>query len=168
MLAAAGLLIVATIPIAGRLGAEFMPPLDEGTLFYMPTTMPGISIGDAQRLLQATDRAIKQFPEVDRVLGKAGRAETATDPAPLSMLETVITLKPRSEWRKVPTWYSSWAPAVDSAAVPAGDERSHLAGTARRRAGQGADAARRLERLDDAREGAHRDARDGHPHARRA
>ena len=110
VLAAAGLMIVATIPIAGRLGAEFMPPLDEGTLFYMPTTMPGISIGDAQRLLQATDRTIKQFPEVDRVLGKAGRAETATDPAPLSMLETVVTLKPRSEWRKVPTWYSSWAP----------------------------------------------------------
>ena len=110
VLAAAGLLIVATIPIAGRLGAEFMPPLDEGTLFYMPTTMPGISIGEAQRLLQATDRAITQFPEVDRVLGKAGRAETATDPAPLSMLETVITLKPRDQWRKVPTWYSSWAP----------------------------------------------------------
>jgi copper/silver efflux system protein len=108
--AAAGLLIAATIPIAARLGAEFMPPLDEGTLFYMPTTMPGISIGDAQRLLQATDRTIKQFPEVDRVLGKTGRAETATDPAPLSMLETVITLKPRSQWRKVPTWYSSWAP----------------------------------------------------------
>jgi len=110
VLAAAGLLIVATIPIAGRLGAEFMPPLDEGTLFYMPTTMPGISIGEAQRLLQATDRAITRFPEVDRVLGKAGRAETATDPAPLSMLETVITLKPRDQWRKVPTWYSSWAP----------------------------------------------------------
>jgi Cu(I)/Ag(I) efflux system membrane protein CusA/SilA len=110
VLSAAGLLIVATMPIAGRLGAEFMPPLDEGTIFYMPTTMPGISIGDAQRLLQATDRTIKQFPEVDRVLGKAGRAETATDPAPLSMLETVVILKPRSEWRRVPRWYSSWAP----------------------------------------------------------
>jgi len=110
VLAAAGALIVATIPVAGRLGAEFMPPLDEGTLFYMPSTMPGISIGDAQQLLQATDRAIARFPEVDRVLGKAGRADTPTDPAPLSMLETVITLKPRSEWRMVPTWYSSWAP----------------------------------------------------------
>jgi Cu(I)/Ag(I) efflux system membrane protein CusA/SilA len=76
----------------------------------MPSTMPGISIGEAQRVLQVTDRLIKQFPEVDRVLGKAGRAETSTDPAPLSMLETVITLKPKSEWRKVPTWYSSWAP----------------------------------------------------------
>jgi Cu(I)/Ag(I) efflux system membrane protein CusA/SilA len=87
-----------------------MPPLDEGTLFYMPSTMPGISIGNAQKLLQVTDRIIKPFPEVDRVLGKAGRAETPTDPAPLSMLETVITLKPKSEWRRKETWYSSWAP----------------------------------------------------------
>jgi Cu(I)/Ag(I) efflux system membrane protein CusA/SilA len=103
-------MLVATIPAYARLGSEFMPPLDEGTLFYMPSTMPGISIGNAQQLLQATDRIIKQFPEVDRVLGKAGRAETPTDPAPLSMLETVITLKPKSEWRKRDTWYSSWAP----------------------------------------------------------
>jgi copper/silver efflux system protein len=103
-------LLVVTIPIYGRLGSELMPPLDEGTLFYMPSTTPGISIGNAQNLLQVTDRIIKQFPEVDRVLGKAGRAETPTDPAPLSMLETIITLKPKSEWRKVETWYSSWAP----------------------------------------------------------
>jgi copper/silver efflux system protein len=105
------LLLAATVPIYGRLGSEFMPPLDEGTLLYMPSTMPGISIGSAQKLLQATDRIIKQFPEVDRVLGKTGRADTPTDPAPLSMLETVITLRPRSEWRRVDTWYSSWAPA---------------------------------------------------------
>ena len=71
-----------------------MPPLDEGALFYMPTTMPGISITEAQKLLQVSDRIIRQFPEVDRVLGKAGRADTSTDPAPLSMLETIITLKP--------------------------------------------------------------------------
>jgi Cu(I)/Ag(I) efflux system membrane protein CusA/SilA len=103
-------LIIATVPVFTRLGSEFMPPLDEGSLFYMPTTMPGISISEAQKLLQVSDRAIKQFPEVDRVLGKAGRADTSTDPAPLSMLETVITLKPTSEWRRVPTWYSSWAP----------------------------------------------------------
>jgi Cu(I)/Ag(I) efflux system membrane protein CusA/SilA len=100
-----------TVPIFFRLGSEFMPPLYEEALFYMPSTMPGISIGEAQRVLQVSDRLIKAFPEVDQVLGKAGRAETATDPAPLSMLETVITLKPRSEWRKVPTWYSSWSPA---------------------------------------------------------
>jgi len=102
--------VVVTIPVFYHLGSESMPPLDEGSLMYMPTTLPGISIGQAQQLLQATDHIIRQFPEVDRVLGKAGRAETATDPAPLSMLETVITLKPRAEWRHVDTWYSAWAP----------------------------------------------------------
>jgi copper/silver efflux system protein len=110
VIAGSAALFIATIPVFWTLGSEFMPPLYEEALFYMPSTMPGISIGEAQRVLQVTDRMIKQFPEVDRVLGKAGRAETSTDPAPLSMLETVITLKPRSEWRKVPTWYSSWAP----------------------------------------------------------
>ena len=103
-------MIAVTIPVFVKLGSEFMPPLDEEALFYMPTTMPGISITEAQKLLQFTDQIIKQFPEVDRVLGKAGRAETSTDPAPLSMLETVIMLKPKSAWRKVDTWYSSWAP----------------------------------------------------------
>ena len=103
-------LIVLTIPVYRKLGSEFMPPLDEGSLFYMPSTLPGISIAQAQNLLQVSDRILKQFPEVDRVLGKAGRAETSTDPAPLSMLETVITLKPKSQWRRVDTWYSSWAP----------------------------------------------------------
>jgi Cu(I)/Ag(I) efflux system membrane protein CusA/SilA len=107
--AAAGLFAI-TIPVFLSLGSEFMPPLYEEALFYMPSTMPGIAIGEAHRALQVTDRLIKSFPEVDRVLGKAGRAETSTDPAPLSMFETVITLKPRSEWRKIPTWYSSWAP----------------------------------------------------------
>jgi Cu(I)/Ag(I) efflux system membrane protein CusA/SilA len=102
--------VLVTVPVFMRLGSEFMPPLGEGALFYMPTTMPGISISEAQRLLQVTDRVMKQFPEVDRVLGKAGRADTSTDPAPLSMLETVITLKPKSEWRRVDTWYSGWAP----------------------------------------------------------
>jgi Cu(I)/Ag(I) efflux system membrane protein CusA/SilA len=110
VLAGAVALVVATVPVFLRLGTEFMPPLDEGALLYMPSTLPGISIAEAQRLLQVSDRILKQFPEVDRVLGKAGRAETSTDPAPLSMLETVITLKPRSEWRAVPTWWSGWAP----------------------------------------------------------
>ena len=72
-----------------------MPPLDEGALLYMPTTLPGISVTEAQRLLQVQDRILMSFPEVDSVLGKAGRAETSTDPAPLSMMETVITLKPK-------------------------------------------------------------------------
>jgi Cu(I)/Ag(I) efflux system membrane protein CusA/SilA len=106
----ATLLVLVTIPAFRNLGSEFMPPLDEETLFFMPTTMPGISITEAQNLLQKTDAIIKQFPEVDRVLGKAGRADTSTDPAPLSMLETVITLKPKSEWRRADTWYSAWAP----------------------------------------------------------
>jgi Cu(I)/Ag(I) efflux system membrane protein CusA/SilA len=106
----AAALFIATVPVFLALGSEFMPPLYEEALFYMPSTMPGISIAEARNLLQATDRIIRQFPEVDHVAGKAGRAETSTDPAPLSMLETVITLKPRSEWRKGPTWYSAWSP----------------------------------------------------------
>jgi Cu(I)/Ag(I) efflux system membrane protein CusA/SilA len=110
VIGAACALVLATIPVFQKLGSEFMPPLDEGSLLYMPSTMPGISIGVAQKLLRNTDEIMKRFPEVDRVLGKAGRAETPTDPAPLSMLETVLTLRPKSEWRKVPTWYSSWAP----------------------------------------------------------
>jgi copper/silver efflux system protein len=92
-------LIIITAPVYTHLGSEFMPPLEEGSILYMPSTMPGISIREAQKLLQVSDRIIKQFPEVDRVLGKAGRSETSTDPAPLSMLETVIILKPKSEWR---------------------------------------------------------------------
>jgi len=104
-------LVLTTVPVFFKLGSEFMPPLEEGSILYMPSTMPGISIAEAQRLLQVTDRIIGQFPEVDRVLGKAGRAETPTDPAPLSMLETVIILKPKSQWRTVDTWYSGWAPA---------------------------------------------------------
>ena len=103
-------LVMITVPVFLQLGSEFMPPLDEGAILYMPSTMPGISIAEAQRLLQITDRIIKQFPEVETVLGKAGRAETSTDPAPLSMLETVVILKPRSEWRPAHNWYSSWSP----------------------------------------------------------
>ncbi len=103
-------LMAGTVPIWQRLGTELMPPLDEGALLYMPNTMPGISIAEAQRLLEVTDRTLKQFPEVERVLGKSGRADTATDPAPLSMLETVVALRPSNSWRRVPTWYSSWSP----------------------------------------------------------
>lgn len=84
---------------ATQIGSEFMPPLDEGDLMYMPTTYPGISIGKARELLQQTDKLIKTVPEVKTVFGKIGRAETATDPAPLTMIETVIQLKPKSEWR---------------------------------------------------------------------
>jgi Cu(I)/Ag(I) efflux system membrane protein CusA/SilA len=84
---------------ATGLGSEFMPALDEGDLMYMPTTLPGLSIGKAQELLQQTDRLIRKTPEVERVFGKIGRADTATDPAPLTMIETVIQLKPRDQWR---------------------------------------------------------------------
>jgi Cu(I)/Ag(I) efflux system membrane protein CusA/SilA len=106
VIAAAIALVIVTVPVFEKLGSEFMPPLDEGTLLYMPSTLPGISVTQAQQLLQVQDRIIRQFPEVDTVLGKAGRAETSTDPAPLSMMETVIVLKPEHQWRKVDTWYT--------------------------------------------------------------
>jgi Cu(I)/Ag(I) efflux system membrane protein CusA/SilA len=99
LVAAFVILAVTWIPIR-RMGSEFMPPLNEGDLLYMPTTLPGISITKARELLQQTDRIIASFPEVEHVFGKIGRAETATDPAPLSMIETTITLKPESEWRE--------------------------------------------------------------------
>ena len=98
LLVALLLIFSALIPIAG-LGSEFMPPLWEGDLLYMPTTLPGVSVTKARELLQQTDKIIKEFPEVHHVFGKVGRAETATDPAPLSMIETTIMLKPESEWR---------------------------------------------------------------------
>lgn len=90
--------IIGFLP-ANKIGSEFIPPLDEGDIMYMPTTYPGISIGKARELLQQTDKLIKTVPEVDTVFGKVGRAETATDPAPLTMIETFIQLKPRSQWR---------------------------------------------------------------------
>jgi Cu(I)/Ag(I) efflux system membrane protein CusA/SilA len=95
---AAALLLLTLVPYA-RLGSEFMPPLDEGSLLYMPTALPGLSAGKAQQLLQLSDRMIKTVPEVDHVFGKAGRADTATDPAPLEMFETTVTFKPRDQWR---------------------------------------------------------------------
>ena len=91
--------LAATIVPLSRLGSEFMPPLWEGDLLYMPTTLPGVSITEAREILQQTDRIIYTFPEVQHVFGKVGRADSATDPAPLSMIETTIALRPRSEWR---------------------------------------------------------------------
>ena len=99
VVAASVLLLLATAWPLSRLGSEFMPELDEGDLMYMPTTLPGVSADTVRALLQQTDRLIKSVPEVERVFGKAGRAETATDPAPFEMLETTIRLKPRDEWR---------------------------------------------------------------------
>jgi len=91
-------LILTTIPVYFSLGSEFMPPLWEGSLLYMPTTLPGISVTETQKLLQTQDQILKSFPEVERVFGKAGRIESSTDPAPFSMMETVVTLKPESAW----------------------------------------------------------------------
>jgi len=110
VIAGAAGLVAVTIPIYQKLGSEFMPPLDEGALLFMPTTMPGISVAEAQRLMQAQDRILMRFPEVERVLGKAGRAETSTDAAPFSMMETIVLLKPKEQWRKVATWYDGWPP----------------------------------------------------------
>ena len=154
-------LVIVTIPVYFQLGQEFMPPLDEESLLYMPTTMPSISITEAQKVLQVTDRIIRQFPEVDRVLGKAGRAGTSTDPAPLSMLETVITLKPKSEWRRKDTWYSSWAPDWAKAILRHFIAGSPLPGRAHRPDEQGPGPAGTGQRMDDADPGADRDAEHG-------
>ena len=98
------LLMISTVPVLLRLGSEFMPPLNEGTLLYMPTAPPGISATEAASVLQQMDRKLKSFPEVATVFGKMGRANSPTDPAPLSMTETVVTLKPESQWPKGMTW----------------------------------------------------------------
>jgi copper/silver efflux system protein len=103
--------VAVSVPVYFKLGSEFMPPLNEGSILYMPTTLPGISVAQASDLLQRQDRVLRRFPEVDTVMGKAGRAETSTDPAPFSMMETTVVLKPESEWRYVPRWYSDRAPA---------------------------------------------------------
>lgn len=103
---AAGTALIATVPVFFAIGSEFMPPLKEGTILYMPTTLPGLSVTEAAKLIQEQDKVIKSFPEVERVFGKAGRADTSTDPAPFSMMETTIILKPQNQWRKVKSWHS--------------------------------------------------------------
>ncbi|MBI3323617.1 MAG: efflux RND transporter permease subunit [Candidatus Omnitrophica bacterium] len=103
-LVAAALLVLSTVPVYLSLGSEFMPPLHEGTILYMPTTLPGISVTEAAALLQKQDQVLKSFPEVERVFGKAGRMESSTDPAPFSMMETVVVLKSEREWRKGVTY----------------------------------------------------------------
>ncbi|ATB46277.1 efflux RND transporter permease subunit [Corallococcus macrosporus] len=105
------LLVATSIPVYLQLGSEFMPPLNEGTILYMPSAVePGMSVTEAQRVLQVQDKLLMRFPEVERVFGKAGRANTSTDPAPFTMMETTVLLRPESEWREVPRWYSGWAP----------------------------------------------------------
>jgi Cu(I)/Ag(I) efflux system membrane protein CusA/SilA len=125
--AGVALMVISLLPLS-RIGSEFMPPLNEGTLLYMPTALPGLSAGKAAELLQQTDRMIKTVPEVAHVFGKAGRADTATDPAPLEMFETTVTFKPRDQWRpgmtmeklqaeldaavKVPGLTNLWVPPI--------------------------------------------------------
>src|SRR5438552_924826 len=111
---ATGLFAMASaVPVAMRLGNEFMPPLNEGDLLYMPITFPNISIEEAKRQLQYQDRILRSFPEVDTAIGKVGRVESATDPAPITMVETTVQLRPPKEWRKKhhDRWYSGWAPS---------------------------------------------------------
>ena len=100
--------VAITIPAYKKLGHEFMPPLNEGAILYMPTTLPGISVTEATNLLQRQDQLLKSIPEVERVFGKAGRADTSTDPAPFAMMETVVVLKPTEQWRTKERWYSNW------------------------------------------------------------
>jgi Cu(I)/Ag(I) efflux system membrane protein CusA/SilA len=111
--------VLAAIPVGLQLGSEFMPALNEGDVLAMPTTLPNISIEEAKKQLQLQDHVLKTFPEVESVFGKVGRAETPTDPAPLSMVETVVRLKPRDQWPRVAVsrWYSGWAPPWLAAAL---------------------------------------------------
>jgi copper/silver efflux system protein len=104
LILSAAIAVIATVPIVGRLGSEFMPPLNEGTLLYMPTAVPGMSDESARDTLQRMDRLLRTFPEVVRVFGKAGRFSTPTDPAPLEMFETVVELKPHDEWPAGEDW----------------------------------------------------------------
>jgi Cu(I)/Ag(I) efflux system membrane protein CusA/SilA len=114
MIVLAILLTITVFPAFQRMGSEFMPPLYEGTILYMPNTLPGISVTTASMLLQEMDQKLKTFPEVERVFGKAGRADTSTDPAPFSMMETVVTLKPKDQWRAGVT-YESLVDEMDGA-----------------------------------------------------
>lgn len=113
------LLILSTVPVFFKLGSEFMPPLNEGSILYMPTAVPGMSITEAAKVLQTQDRILRQFPEVTSVFGKIGRSQTSTDPAPLSMVETTVLLKPQDQWGKMKQqrWYSGWMPGPLQSAV---------------------------------------------------
>ncbi|MCG6168011.1 efflux RND transporter permease subunit [Leptospira sanjuanensis] len=116
-------LVVLTIPVYWSLGSEFMPPLDEESLLYMPTTLPGIGVAEAEKLMVSMDQKLKSIPEIKRVFGKSGRSETATDSAPFSMMETVILLKPKEEWRKADRFYSHWPRIFQLPFLPFSNER---------------------------------------------
>jgi Cu(I)/Ag(I) efflux system membrane protein CusA/SilA len=108
VIALAVAVVATSVPVYLKLGHEFMPPLNEGVILYMPTTLPGLSVTEAQRLMETQDRILRQFPEVVSVFGKAGRADTSTDPAPFSMMETTVVLKPMEEWRFKQRFFTSW------------------------------------------------------------
>ena len=149
------LLMLSAIPIYMKLGSEFMPPLYEGSLFFMPTTLPGLSVTEAERLLETQDGILKSFPEVERVFGKAGRAETATDPAPFSMMETTVLLKPVSEW------------PVAETLVFVHVDKSYRQRRSDRRDEQRVENSGRDQRVDDADQKPARHAVDGNSHAGR-
>lgn len=113
-----GLILAGAIFLTQRIGREFMPALNEGSLLFMPTTLPSVNITEAKRLTQVQDKIIKGFPEVEQVLGKVGRAETATDPAPVSMIETIVLLKPENQWRKGMTWQKLIAEMDNALRIP--------------------------------------------------
>ena len=126
-IAAALLAMVATVPVFLKLGSEFMPPLYEGSILYMPTTLPGISVTEAERLLQVQDKILKSFPEVERVFGKAGRAETSDRSG--AVLDDGDDRHPQARVRMAATerWYSSWSPELARARLPPRLARPHLA-----------------------------------------
>ncbi len=162
--------ILSALPMVPQIGSEFMPPLNEGDILYMPTTFPNISVEEAKQYMQFQDRVIRSFPEVISVYGKAGRAETPTDPAPLSMLETIVQLKPREEWRKIEIarWYSGWAPEfLKKRSARSGRRKNDHLGGAGRGVRQGDADAGLDERVDDADQDADRHALDRDPHADR-
>ena len=165
------LLMAVTVPVYNRLGSEFMPPLDEGTLLYMPTTLPGISVGEASLLLREQDRILHSFPQVQSVFGKAGRVESATDPAPLSMMETVVVLKPREQWPERERWYTHRLPHWTHAALAhvwpdrQDDQRTDLR---RGRNERSPHHAGRDQRVDHADQGTHRHAHHRHAHPARS
>ncbi len=170
---AIGVLAVASsIPVWLRLGSEFMPALNEGDILYMPTTLPGLSIEEAKRQLARQDAIIAAFPEVERVFGKVGRAETPTDPAPLSMVETLIMLKPPEQWPTVALsrWHSGWAPDFLHAplSLPVARDQARVLGRAGRQARRQPAAARLDRRLHhaDPRPRRHADHRRAHPRRR--
>jgi Cu(I)/Ag(I) efflux system membrane protein CusA/SilA len=123
VIAAAMLAVAASVPFYFKLGREFMPALREGSILFMPTTLPGISVTQARELLETQDRVLASFPEVERVFGKAGRAETSTDPAPFSMMETTVILRPESQWRPRERFYSGWPEFLKPALRPLWPDR---------------------------------------------